>query len=82
MLSDTNMEMQTVAHVTYKRSGSFIPWCAVWPAASHLDLFVCTPWFYNETKPVTEKEKGNQELILTQRAFVLNSLSFWPRSTK
>lgn len=29
-----------------------------------------------------EKEKENEELILTPRAFVLNSLSFWPRSTK
>lgn len=60
----------------------FIPSCAVWPVASHPDWSVCTPWSCIETEPQREEEKGNEELIRTQRAFVLNSHSFWPRFTK
>jgi len=46
-----------------------------------IGLFV-NPGFITELKQRQKKEKGNKELISAQRAFVLNSLSFWPRSTK
>lgn len=67
---------------TPSRQISFVPSCVVWPVASHPDWSACILSSCNETTPRREKDKANEELILTQRAFVLNSHSFWPRSTK